>query len=117
MSPERLEGHPYKNDTDLWSLGLSIVECALGKYPYPESDTGVKDLGYFDLMEYILSKPCPKLPPTCSEEMKNFISICLRKQAGTRTSASELLKHPFVNHYATIDCEIFKKWLENVYDS
>jgi exonuclease 3'-5' domain-containing protein 1 len=117
MSPERFQGHPYMNDTDLWSLGLSIVECALGRYPYHDAEGGAKEIGYFDLMDYILTKPAPKLPATCSEEMKDFISICLRKQTGTRTSASDLLKHPFVKNYATIDCEIFRKWLENVYDN
>jgi len=116
MSPERFRGDDYMFDTDLWGLGLSIVECALGKYPYPDSDSGLPNLSYFDLMEYIISKPCPKLPPTCSAEIKDFVGICLRKEATTRTSASELLKHPFVKNYANIGSSIFVKWLENVYD-
>ena len=36
MSPERFKGEPYNHDTDIWSLGLAIIECALGRYPYPE---------------------------------------------------------------------------------
>lgn len=30
MSPERLRGESYYPDTDIWSLGLVVLECALG---------------------------------------------------------------------------------------
>lgn len=42
-------------------------------------------------MEYISSKPAPTLPEGFSAEIKDFVSICLRKEGGTRSSASELL--------------------------
>ncbi len=35
MSPERIKGDSYSFDSDLWSLGLTLVECALGRFPYP----------------------------------------------------------------------------------
>lgn len=35
MSPERLRGEAYSADTDIWSLGLTLLECAWGKFPYP----------------------------------------------------------------------------------
>ena len=35
MSPERLQGSQYSVASDLWSLGLSLVEMALGCYPIP----------------------------------------------------------------------------------
>lgn len=47
MAPERISGggiaqagaNPgggtYSVQSDIWSLGLSIIECALGRYPYP----------------------------------------------------------------------------------
>ena len=34
MSPERFKGENYGSNTDIWSLGLTIMECALGYYPY-----------------------------------------------------------------------------------
>jgi len=34
MSPERFKGENYIYDTDIWSLGVSLVELATGKYPY-----------------------------------------------------------------------------------
>lgn len=47
MAPERISGggvaqagaNPvggtYSAQSDIWSLGLSIIECAMGRYPYP----------------------------------------------------------------------------------
>jgi serine/threonine protein kinase len=35
MSPERLQGTHYTVQSDIWSLGLSLVEMAIGRYPIP----------------------------------------------------------------------------------
>jgi len=34
MSPARIKGALHSTKSDIWSLGLVILECALGKYPY-----------------------------------------------------------------------------------
>ncbi|XP_034939025.1 dual specificity mitogen-activated protein kinase kinase dSOR1 [Chelonus insularis] len=39
MSPERLQGSHYSVQSDVWSLGLSLVEMAIGMYPVPPPDT------------------------------------------------------------------------------
>ncbi|XP_011874817.1 PREDICTED: dual specificity mitogen-activated protein kinase kinase dSOR1 [Vollenhovia emeryi] len=38
MSPERLQGSRYSVQSDIWSLGLSLVELAFGLYPIPPPD-------------------------------------------------------------------------------
>mmetsp|Transcript_94055 Transcript_94055/g.140938 ORF Transcript_94055/g.140938 Transcript_94055/m.140938 type:complete len:96 (+) Transcript_94055:141-428(+) len=94
MSPERFKGENYTSDTDLWSLGLTILECALGRYPYmPEENINI---GFLELMEYISNKPIPALPNNFSDKISDFVAICLKKEVGSRTSASELLEHSFV---------------------
>ncbi|KAI8489211.1 dual specificity mitogen-activated protein kinase kinase 1-like isoform X1 [Branchiostoma floridae x Branchiostoma belcheri] len=35
MSPERLQGTHYSVQSDIWSMGLSLVEMAVGRYPIP----------------------------------------------------------------------------------
>jgi len=35
MSPERIRGERYSFDSDIWSLGLTVVEAAIGRFPYP----------------------------------------------------------------------------------
>nr|XP_044990632.1 dual specificity mitogen-activated protein kinase kinase 2 isoform X1 [Jaculus jaculus] len=38
MSPERLQGTHYSVQSDIWSMGLSLVELAIGRYPIPPPD-------------------------------------------------------------------------------
>ena len=35
FQPERLQGAHYSVQSDIWSMGLSLVEMAIGKYPIP----------------------------------------------------------------------------------
>jgi len=35
MAPERLQGTHYSVQSDVWSMGLSLVELAIGRYPIP----------------------------------------------------------------------------------
>nr|XP_049580113.1 dual specificity mitogen-activated protein kinase kinase 1 isoform X2 [Syngnathus scovelli] len=39
MSPERLQGTHYSVQSDIWSMGLSLVEMAIGRFPIPPPDT------------------------------------------------------------------------------
>ena len=80
MSPERLQGETYSSDTDLWSLGIILIECAIGECPY-------KDAGFWEMVNYVKNCPVPKLSDEFSEEFRDFVSICLRKEGGRRTSA------------------------------
>lgn len=37
MSPERISNEQYSFPADIWSLGLALIECATGQYPYDAS--------------------------------------------------------------------------------
>jgi serine/threonine protein kinase len=37
MSPERISGGQYGFPCDIWALGLTLLECATGRYPYNAS--------------------------------------------------------------------------------
>ncbi|KAF8843333.1 Pkinase-domain-containing protein [Paxillus ammoniavirescens] len=37
MSPERIQGAQYTVKSDVWSLGISLIELALGRFPFSES--------------------------------------------------------------------------------
>uniref|UniRef100_A0A8K9XCD0 Dual specificity mitogen-activated protein kinase kinase 2 n=1 Tax=Oncorhynchus mykiss TaxID=8022 RepID=A0A8K9XCD0_ONCMY len=38
ISPERLQGTHYSVQSDVWSMGLSLVELSIGRYPIPPPD-------------------------------------------------------------------------------
>ena len=45
LKPERLEGNRYTVQSDIWSLGLSLVEMAIGRYPIPvPNDSEIEQL-------------------------------------------------------------------------
>eukprot|EP00899_Mesostigma_viride_P005077 jgi/Mesvir1/14570/Mv05250-RA.1 len=103
MSPERISGKPYSYDSDVWSFGLSILECAIGRFPYPPpelEDEDAHNMGFWDLLDYIVEKPAPRAPDDkFSPEFIAFIDACLQKEAQDRPSSSELLEHPFMKKY------------------
>lgn len=104
----------YHSDTDIWSLGLSLLECAIGRYPYPEPDENgnIPVLNFWDLINHIYEKPSPSPPPGCSNEMKDFLNICLGKTSGSRSSVTNLLSHPFIVRNSNPIS--FNIWLESI---
>lgn len=66
--PERIQAvNTYSVSSDVWSLGLSLVEVGGGKYPY-ENDN------MFAQLKAIIDEEPPKLPNNFSEEAHSFIS-------------------------------------------
>lgn len=100
MSPERIRGAPYGVSSDIWSLGLTLLEAALGRFPYPatESPNAATGLGFWDLLAHIVEQPVPVPPPgpTMSPQLADFLTQALAKDPVQRPSAAELLQHPFL---------------------
>ncbi|KAG6906755.1 hypothetical protein DXG01_012258 [Tephrocybe rancida] len=49
MSPERIQGAEYSVKSDVWSLGISLVELALGRFPFADSTPSDDDDNDSDL--------------------------------------------------------------------
>ncbi|KAG8957045.1 Protein kinase C signaling pathway involved MAPKK protein [Tulasnella sp. 419] len=49
MSPERIMGETYTIRSDVWSTGLTLLELATNKFPYPP------DMGPIELLNYIVN--------------------------------------------------------------
>jgi len=91
MSPERINGKNYSFPSDIWSLGLSLLACGLGRFPI---DT---DGGYWGVMNSLNNMPIPNLPSKdFSTNIIDFISCCTEKDPEKRPSAEKLLAHPFL---------------------
>ncbi|KAL8276680.1 hypothetical protein RQP46_010948 [Phenoliferia psychrophenolica] len=93
MAPEIVERREYDSKADIWSLGITTLELALGHAPnslFPPAK--------------VLSKTILDAPPQLDREggkykyskaMKDMVESCLKKDPKKRPSAEKLLQHPF----------------------
>lgn len=158
MSPERLQGTHYSIQSDIWSMGLSLVELAIGRYPIPPPEdkdlhaifsddateehmtaakTGMKlkgsrnslshpgntdgprPMAIFELLDYIVNEPPPKLPMKAfSKEFQNFVNECLVKNPKERADLVTLIDHPFTKKYdeSDVDIGLWVRKLMNISD-
>lgn len=113
MAPERICNEAYTLVSDIWSLGMSLIECVTGKNPYLYGKKeNNENLDFWDLMSNIKA-PAPKLSPLeFSDEFCNFIDCCLIPDPTKRYSTSMLMEHKFIQMYKDVPLSEFKKWLE-----
>ncbi|KAL8279585.1 hypothetical protein RQP46_008147 [Phenoliferia psychrophenolica] len=114
MAPERIQGESqgkassYTASSDIWSLGLSIIETAIGTYPYPpETYSNV-----FAQLTAIVHGDPPSLPERYSDDARDFVAKCLEKDARMRPTYAQLLEHPFL---APRDVDM-AKWVAEALD-
>ncbi|CAH0016958.1 unnamed protein product [Clonostachys rhizophaga] len=104
MAPERISGGgmaqvgnadgTYSVQSDIWSLGLTIIECAMGRYPYPPE---VSSSIYSQLNAIVEGEP-PGLPEEgYSPIAKDFVRSCLNKIPKLRPTYAMLLKHAWLS--------------------
>jgi serine/threonine protein kinase len=107
MSPERLNPKAFNYSTkdlcsftagDIWGLGVSILEIALGHYPF----SSIINSSVFDLFAYFEDHEVDMLNSICNEfsvDFRSFITLCLKRDPKERATARQLLEHPFlINH-------------------
>ncbi|KAF2660036.1 polymyxin B resistance protein kinase [Lophiostoma macrostomum CBS 122681] len=105
MAPERIStggvaqaganpgGGTYSVQSDIWSLGLTIIECALGRYPYPPETYN----NIFSQLSAIVDGEPPDLPDEgYSEIARNFVRGCLNKIPNLRPTYAMLLQHAWL---------------------
>ncbi|KAB5560051.1 kinase-like domain-containing protein [Coniochaeta sp. 2T2.1] len=103
MAPERISGGgmsasgaaggTYSVQSDIWSLGLTIIECAMGRYPYPPEISST----IFSQLSAIVNGDPPDLPAEgYSDVARDFVKCCLNKEPRKRHTYPQLLSHPWL---------------------
>ena len=73
QQPERIRGWNYGVQSDVWSLGITLMELALGRFPL---DAECKSLTILELLQHIVNEPLPTLPRRdFPEDFCNFVDI------------------------------------------
>ncbi|XP_053132561.1 dual specificity mitogen-activated protein kinase kinase 3 isoform X1 [Hemicordylus capensis] len=94
MAPERINPeqnqHGYNVKSDVWSLGITLIEMAILRFPYEAWGTP------FQQLRQVVEEPSPQLPADrFSKDFVDFTAQCLRKNPAERMSYLELMDHPF----------------------
>ncbi|KAH7715779.1 dual specificity mitogen-activated protein kinase kinase 2-like isoform 1 [Aphelenchoides avenae] len=125
MSPERLVGEPYSVLAEVWSIGITLIELAMGRHPFPpitEADVErlerkmeslrsrkweelkklagnchIPAITIFDLTHYVVDLPSPELPARLfQQDFRDFTSDCLKKAVGERARVERLFEHQYL---------------------
>eukprot|EP00906_Rhabdomonas_costata_P014817 RCo021262 len=136
MSPERVRAEKYDAKSDIWSVGLTVAQCALGVYPFftetaeeaaSQKNPFERKVNMFDLAALIAESRAkvdfdvlvPKIvrfypdrpKPEVSPELVDFVQQSMRQNAADRPSCDELMMHPFITkHGSKFD---LTKWLKD----
>lgn len=103
MAPERIETQTqsrYGTKSDIWSLGISLIEMAEGRHPYHEANQQA-----FMLLKLIMDKPAPTLEQNeqFSSQLADFVNSMLQKTPDERATFDDLLRHDFLKEFRAGD--------------
>eukprot|EP01012_Entosiphon_sulcatum_P063967 TRINITY_DN9238_c0_g1_i1.p1 TRINITY_DN9238_c0_g1~~TRINITY_DN9238_c0_g1_i1.p1 ORF type:complete len:420 (+),score=45.17 TRINITY_DN9238_c0_g1_i1:64-1323(+) len=120
MSPERVRGENHDARSDIWSVGLTVAQCALGVFPFwtgdgedAEPNPFKRRLNMFDLSAMLADGSAkvdfdvliplvekfaaPNTPrPIISEAEREFVAACMQQSAVARPDCRKLLSFPFI---------------------
>jgi len=90
LSPEIITRKAYDSKTDIWSLGILVIEMIEGAPPYL-NEAPLKAI------YLIASRGKPAIDYSkLSPQLADFIDKCLNIDPEARATATELLQHPFL---------------------
>ncbi|KAL1219615.1 Mitogen-activated protein kinase kinase kinase 18 [Cardamine amara subsp. amara] len=89
MAPEVIRREYQGPESDVWSLGCTVIEMLTGKPVW-------EDQGFDTLSRIGFSNESPLIPAGLSELGRDFLDKCLKRDRSQRWSCDQLLEHPFL---------------------
>lgn len=95
MAPERIDpgrARGYDVRSDVWSLGITLMEVATGEFPYPRWGS------VFEQLQLVVQGEPPRLQPhhQLQPAIVHFVNTCLIKDETVRPNYDQLLEDPFI---------------------
>lgn len=110
MSPERLHGSQYTYASDIWALGVSVVECLLGRYPFDRPQS------YFDYIDAAMTANILSGKSSNGQRFslfaQDFVKLCTDSDPKRRPTALQLLQHPWITSMNR-DTIMFGDWMDD----
>uniref|UniRef100_A0A7N6A7V8 mitogen-activated protein kinase kinase n=1 Tax=Anabas testudineus TaxID=64144 RepID=A0A7N6A7V8_ANATE len=105
MAPERINPETnqkgYNVKSDIWSLGITMIELAILRFPYDSWGTP------FQQLKQVVEEPSPQLPADqFSPAFVDFTSQCLKKVSKERPTYTELMQHPFFTSHEAKETDV-----------
>ncbi|KPJ02759.1 Dual specificity mitogen-activated protein kinase kinase 4 [Papilio xuthus] len=91
IDPGRARGYDVRSD--VWSLGITLMEVATGAFPYPRWGS------VFEQLQQVVQGDPPRLTNknnSFSNNFVHFVNTCLIKEETQRPKYNRLLEHPFI---------------------
>ncbi|QQP49330.1 Uncharacterized protein FKW44_009963, partial [Caligus rogercresseyi] len=98
MAPERIDpqrARGYDVRSDVWSLGITLLELATGTFPYPKWNS------VFEQLQQVVHGDPPRLSEQdgdFSPQFLEFVNTCLIKEDRKRPKYDKLLTFPFITN-------------------
>ncbi|CAF2683149.1 unnamed protein product [Rotaria sp. Silwood2] len=106
MAPERVISDEYSISSEIWSLGMTILEIGLGRYPFQaESSDPPIAVRPIELVQCIVYETPPMLPTSrgYSSEFASLIQQCLSKNPADRPLPTSFFEYPLLMKYNNSD--------------
>ncbi|XP_028252639.1 serine/threonine-protein kinase PAK 6b isoform X2 [Parambassis ranga] len=95
MAPEVISKTAYGTEVDIWSLGIMVVEMVDGEPPY-----------FNETPICAMKKLRDEAAPSIKNVQKDFLGCMLTRDTLQRSSATDLLEHPFLLQASSPRCMV-----------
>ena len=93
MAPEVIKQSGYGRQADIWSVGCTVIEMATGRPPWSGAFTDQVSA----LFTIAASDEMPGMPADFSDDGKDFLAQCFKRNPKERPNATKLLQHAWLS--------------------